>query len=58
LKAKNLELEQVIHATSHDLRSPLVNIQGFNKELATSLSDITQIIKTGEAENYKKSLCQ
>jgi PAS domain S-box-containing protein len=47
LKAKNSELEQVVYVASHDLRTPLVNIDGYSRELSTCLQELSQ-----ELENY------
>ncbi len=38
--AKNKEMESYLYITSHDLRTPLVNIQGFSQRLKTQADSI------------------
>jgi len=44
LKQKNREMEQLVYVTSHDLRSPLVNIKGFGGELQVSFNQLKSLI--------------
>lgn len=44
LAQKNQENETFVYSVSHDLRSPLVNLQGFGKELGLSCGDLRVIL--------------
>ena len=44
LATKKEELESLIYASSHDLRTPLINIQGFRTEMEKNCNDIHAMI--------------
>jgi PAS domain S-box-containing protein len=47
LQTKNRELEQVVHVISHDLRSPLVNIDGYGRELGGAVETLARALEAG-----------
>jgi signal transduction histidine kinase len=46
LRAQRSDNDMFIYSVSHDLRSPLVNLQGFGKELAAAAASLRGILDT------------
>jgi signal transduction histidine kinase len=45
---KNKELEQIVYITSHDLRSPLVNVEGYNNIIGNATGKVISVLESGE----------
>jgi signal transduction histidine kinase len=48
LTQKNQENEMFVYSVSHDLRSPLVNLQGFSEELGLVCQDLRALLANSE----------
>lgn len=56
LAAKNDELEQMVYVVSHDLRSPLVNIDGYSRELDFAVNNLKHTLADTPVTEIPKAM--
>lgn len=58
LRNVNKELESIVYVASHDLRSPLVNLQGFSRQLSTSVDNLKNELAEVELTYEKQAVIE
>ena len=56
LVAKQRESDDFLYVLSHDLRAPLINIQGFGKRLQKAMTQLEEALAAGSEEAMAKQL--
>lgn len=56
LAAKNEELESILYVSTHDLKSPIVNIQGFSVELGELCRELGENLKKKKTPEIDKRI--
>jgi signal transduction histidine kinase len=54
LAAKNEDNAMFVHSVSHDLRSPLVNLQGFSHELKRACDELRTLLATSDLTSARE----
>ena len=50
VQEKTEEMQSLLYVTSHDLRTPLVNVQGFGRRLSKAAEELAEYCETGEPD--------